>query len=481
MYKKINKIICMVIIFTLLFNFIAEVKVKAEVITLTLLGKIVFGALAVACGYTILKKADFNSLYNEYMKFKGNTLNFNEYAKGLFMASILTSKFAFDATSEHVKSVTDYFSNLGLKDGYNKVNYKTNSLPYYEAFEITGFKGKVTKKGNTRSNNLFIMGDGLVIGTYESTSWLNITVNGIHIHNMPKGKNGIHLGKSVNIEFPYFRIEEVKNQYGQLVELIVSYKVRYLVEQSYDGSSLEWKEYEVINRKISVTESIRDYMQNSGIEYPDYVDIFGSNEAIHNGHSICADLKNPTLGLSVSEGIAQKHGDTMVYNGDVEALINDLAEAGVLEGVLEWQLGKTREAFIPLPTIIPEVNTETNTITWPATDVINPSIPDVQNPDIPIVWQDLFKSGTKTIDFTPFMEIGFADRFPFCVPFDLVKSIETLKAPPKAPRWVANIKGVDLVIDLSQFEHLAAIVRWFMLLIYIVVLIMISRRMIGGE
>ncbi|MDK0625271.1 hypothetical protein P5F31_14740, partial [Clostridium perfringens] len=92
------------------------------------------------------------------------------------------------------------------------------------------------------------------------------------------------------------------------------------------------------------------------------------------------------------------------------------------------------------------------------------------------------------VDFSPFLTLGtgLKDVFPFCLPFDLIKNLHLLSAPPQAPHFdidfkKAGLAGGDVVsIDFSQFELLAKIIRFFLTLGFIYFLIIKTRDMIRG-
>ena len=79
--------------------------------------------------------------------------------------------------------------------------------------------------------------------------------------------------------------------------------------------------------------------------------------------------------------------------------------------------------------------------------------------------------------------------FPFCLPFDLIDFIGVLDADPEAPKFTIPIKvpsatgwgTYDIVIDLSKFDSVAALLRQMETLAFVVGLIMITRqKMIRG-
>lgn len=100
-------------------------------------------------------------------------------------------------------------------------------------------------------------------------------------------------------------------------------------------------------------------------------------------------------------------------------------------------------------------------------------------------------TGSGSVDLTlPEMslpEILFKEKFPFCLPWDLYNVFANLVAEPEAPvfkfPFVFERLGIDyeFTIDLSQFDDLARVSRFFTSITFIVALISISRKMVGAE
>lgn len=80
----------------------------------------------------------------------------------------------------------------------------------------------------------------------------------------------------------------------------------------------------------------------------------------------------------------------------------------------------------------------------------------------------------------PNMVIDLKDFFPFCIPFDIYKFLSILAADPVAPEFDLKLRGFnqDFVfhVDLSPFDGLAALVRAFELMGFIIGLGMVTRN-----
>lgn len=93
------------------------------------------------------------------------------------------------------------------------------------------------------------------------------------------------------------------------------------------------------------------------------------------------------------------------------------------------------------------------------------------------------------IDFTP-IELPFKTKFPFCIPFDLINSVQSFKATPVAPKFnivfpnltIGGIKmtGGSFVLDLSVLDNVVPELRFFILISFLVGLIKLTRGIIRG-
>lgn len=71
------------------------------------------------------------------------------------------------------------------------------------------------------------------------------------------------------------------------------------------------------------------------------------------------------------------------------------------------------------------------------------------------------------------LSFSLADFFPFCIPFDIIKGIKLLVAPPKAPIFDIPIKfpyipEQTIHVDLAQYGGIAVFSRWFLTLAFVI-------------
>lgn len=84
------------------------------------------------------------------------------------------------------------------------------------------------------------------------------------------------------------------------------------------------------------------------------------------------------------------------------------------------------------------------------------------------------------------VDTGIINKFPFCIPFDLIKVIKKMDSTSTAPKFEFPFKferlGIDetIKLDFKQFESVAVVVRWFILISFILLLIYTTRNLIKG-
>ncbi|MEG1709926.1 MAG: hypothetical protein RR285_14615, partial [Acinetobacter sp.] len=81
---------------------------------------------------------------------------------------------------------------------------------------------------------------------------------------------------------------------------------------------------------------------------------------------------------------------------------------------------------------------------------------------------------------------SLGDKFPFCIPFDLIALVGVLNAKSVVPKWdipfyIKSINYRDSIsLDFTQFEVVADVCRITITIIFILGLILITRKIIQG-
>nr|WP_192962727.1 hypothetical protein [Paenibacillus popilliae] len=119
--------------------------------------------------------------------------------------------------------------------------------------------------------------------------------------------------------------------------------------------------------------------------------------------------------------------------------------------------------------------------------VVNPAIPAVANPAIPAIPELTETSTNERINWEPLRLAGDAltRKFPFSVPWDVKRQLDVFDVVPQAPRFevnepLFNLSGhtipLQMTIDLSHFDLVASITRWFLVIAFDIGVILSMRR-----
>ena len=93
--------------------------------------------------------------------------------------------------------------------------------------------------------------------------------------------------------------------------------------------------------------------------------------------------------------------------------------------------------------------------------------------------------GSGSLDFSKFKNIDLSTVFPFCIPFDLINSFKGFNAVAVEPKWVVDfdqtvMKAGQVELDLTQFDSIFSIVRYFIYAGFVVSLILATRSLVKG-
>ena len=83
------------------------------------------------------------------------------------------------------------------------------------------------------------------------------------------------------------------------------------------------------------------------------------------------------------------------------------------------------------------------------------------------------------LDFSPITQGVFTDKFPFCLAKDVVDIISVFNVDPKAPVFKIPFVSEEFTIDFTEFELWFYIMRFFILIGFIISLIVLTRGIIG--
>lgn len=161
----------------------------------------------------------------------------------------------------------------------------------------------------------------------------------------------------------------------------------------------------------------------------------------------------------------------------LEAAAGDLAialpQTGVVDNTLTYQEAQ-EQVLVNVNELGEVTDTTTETNTW-----LQKLLVSVKAIPATVI-------GTGSLDFDAFKGLSLTSVFPFCIPFDLKNALLSFNAVPADPVWSIDFAGTfmepagSLEIDMTEFESLFKIVRFFIYGGFVVSLILLTRKIIKG-
>lgn len=224
---------------------------------------------------------------------------------------------------------------------------------------------------------------------------------------------------------------------------------------------LDINQYNVFNTNLPAFGSLQ--------ECADYVINADDSKALN----LCSeDFLNATKVKSVFNPLIDKVVDGSIISNAVAIVDTAIAtKTGEIDEADEDEKSRifTGIWHDAIDDVLPDVVTKTDAVTVPV--VVDPTIP---------VETSVPEAITKgfTADLT--------QLFPFCLPFDLFRTINVLKSEAIAPHWKLpiTVESIDfsytIDINFNKFETLASIFRSFQVVLFIIALITLTRKIIGA-
>ncbi|MEM0173669.1 MAG: hypothetical protein QXI16_04085 [Sulfolobaceae archaeon] len=157
-------------------------------------------------------------------------------------------------------------------------------------------------------------------------------------------------------------------------------------------------------------------------------------------------------------------------------------DARILQELEQIKAG-IRDLDIAVPDVVEVPVTTTTTVIREVvnnqTIINNPAIPDViaDNPALEFDFPEVEKFKVPSL---------IMSKFPFSIPFDLYNAFSVLQTTKKEPIFTipivlpsANISE-EIVLDLTEYNVLIQLVRWLVLIGFILMLIVITRNLVKG-
>lgn len=248
---------------------------------------------------------------------------------------------------------------------------------------------------------------------------------------------------------------------GSLLKTVVEYGKSFYINScnavSWYGGSL-YNLGAIIGMSDSIPDSNRIYIGADAPEAPPVSNIYDG-------------LAEDILNVPVTDFPVGSDGTIAIDNG----MVNDLEKAfenviGVAEGIGDNATDEEKKQAIS-DSIAGEIDNVIEN-TQERVEAQNPSVPSNPSVGYPEV-------GDLKTD-------GLIDKFPFCIPFDLISLIKAFEAEPEAPYieipFVVPVIGAsdNIVIDLSKYEYIGAILRSLEVVGFLLFLILKTRDLIKG-
>lgn len=484
MVVKTCRFISLILVFVLLFNFFSQQVVYAMPAVLVGYGLIAFAAALTAYGITISDNSYVKTLYSSFQEWC-NDVGWTEYLQNSYHQNkmmLMGIPFCVAALGVGLNTwIRDMFNS-----GYNQLAFVGNDVKFYSV-NVGVEKEYLTRKVGSRLE--------------LSCSYNGSTYNGyIQLVRQVSDYDPALLELNFNGEK---KIIEIKEYNGRIYEcqgmrlkfeVINGNKLRLTGKGLYPGyggyaSSVKFIDYDLGSSYYDTSfDRIPIYYSASeAVDYP-----VGKNPEDREMNLPPPYLGNPNIDVT-DAGV--------VFNGTPDEFLEQIgSNQDYIDKAFDNILNPSNAISKPI------VNESEGTITWPNTGTVGwPVNPPIVNPPVTVpdtaeqgigetnsiltgiseYVGNIFAAPTKTIDFSPLMSIQLTDRFPFCLPFDLRDLIQRFQAERKAPEfeifWKVRDVEVKYKIEFSQFEKLAEITRWGVFVTFCVGLLLVSRKLIGGE
>lgn len=297
---------------------------------------------------------------------------------------------------------------------------------------------------------------------FESPVYLDLLVR---VSNIPQGASIQIFGKPVTVVD------------GKAVHIQEVYYQEYMLVYT-GGRLIDWEDKIVVVSGVSSAnvDIVIDFVPHTDkVEIPVWDHLYTDFDVVENVNVEVGTYQIPAVS-DVSDFVETFYPPVPATGGgviDIPILGDILAVLRNIWNFLVDILNAILNAILSVPDILSSI--------W---DWLIDNIAGIKEAilDIPVsignIIESLFIPKEMYIDFSPLRDLIIKEKFPFSLPFDVYNIISILSAERKAPKWTFNIKDVELVLDFSEFEHLAVVTRTMLTIIYIIILIILTRRFI---
>lgn len=201
------------------------------------------------------------------------------------------------------------------------------------------------------------------------------------------------------------------------------------------------------------------------LEYrPSTKDYIAKDGTIYQGRDVVTTIPVPKVNQKGDVGVDTPAGDWIGTNGGTKTGNPSIPGEGT--GTWEKDISGIRTNTDTMARDMSGVRTDVGTMTRTLTET---------GTDVKINWAPLQLAGDT-----------LTRKFPFSIPWDVKRQLDVFNVKPQAPKFTINkpdfivLKGhsipLKMTIDLSNFDTVAAITRWFLVIAFDVGVILSMRR-----
>lgn len=448
-----KKVISLILLFIILFNSFFSQKVHAEAITMTS-GLAIFLKALYALGITALgghavKELTEESieLYREWQKFINEQPPEkklpDDWEKNAWRA--LVGALGINEFKKVVDSVKEFISEKGGREGNN--NYIPGGIDYIDTHIVEKTIPLTTGPERVYNSIKIYYNKNLIEIPYYTIRYSG--TNQISFGNFPGGKyyeeyvfiNGHPVTLYYNFNTNYGDATSVK------VRIEISDRVEFSIIEPNKGQNFYTSNISHLLTNDNEDVKIINYYIDENTYY-----VTNNEDDIKYVYPDFRSLTNKLVKVINPDGTSY-----YIYRGSLEELFEEWEKNINPENIFTDKMPNIRENE---EVIIIEIEDETET----GNDDNAFDIPD----------EDI------SIDWSPLQNITLKDKFPFSLPWDLKRIFELFSAEREAPVWRLPIKEHEVIIDFNTFEELARITRIFNIIIFVVILIILTRKFVSG-
>lgn len=467
--KKYINLICVILTILIIFNF--SYKPYAE---------LVLGSIAIKVVATILASMGVLSFVNEnggIQGFYNGLITWLETKKGMINAVTEFADIGINAITNNAKMKISNKVNL-IKEYWNTLKWELPENPD-DPFDIKdGAIGLLRDNISMKfvdfdlSGGGFIssssIGNGYELKLYITRAFQQLNITGIVSYN---GTN-ISSQKITNLSGGHSTNNDIN------IDIQLQYKLGEIIMSGYVDNLSTNKSFDLY--KTQTVESLLGLEGIDAIPRP-IVDDIPVPKTVPLGLAMPWDYEllnqSEVIGKNIEELIE------MVGSISLDSYVEKLGELpkAIIDSIEMPQVIVDEQGIITginesvIPEIIPDIKEQTGIL-----EGIGEGINTITNKI-----ENIFKSPEELeiekveLDFSPLSGFILKDKFPFSLPWDLTAAVNLLVAPPVPPKFELPILTETIDIDFTQFESLAQISRSFFTIIFIVTLIILTRKFLG--